>query len=116
MSGPRTVSGEVRLLETLDEAGGTLHVQVEDVSRVDAASSVVAEALIPIDHPIAAGEGIPFSILVPEIDEGASYSVRAHLDVTGSAEVTVGDRISTAAHPVLTQGHPNEVTVEARTV
>ena len=116
MSGPRIVSGEVRLLEALDAADGTLHVRVEDVSRVDAASRVVAETLIPIDHPIAAGEGIPFSVPIPQIDEGASYSIRAHLDLTGTAEVTVGDRVSTAAYPVLTHGHPDEVTVEAGTV
>ena len=116
MSGPRTVSGEVRMTEPLPTPGGMLRVTVEDVSRADAPSVVVAETVIPVHGGLPAGGSVSFSVVVPNVDARAHYSVRAHLDTTGSGDVTSGDRLSMAAHPVLTGGHPDRVAVEARTV
>jgi uncharacterized lipoprotein YbaY len=116
MTGPREISGQVRVAEALDQPSSTLYVRVEDVSRVDAAADVVAEIAIPIDHPLAAGTELPFTLTVPEIDDQAHYSVRAHLDTTGSRRIDDGDRISMQSYPVATFGHPDEAVIEARKV
>lgn len=113
MTGPRTISGRVRLREAIGKPGATLRVTLEDVSRADAAATLVAEAILPIARPLDAGVELPFALAVPEVDDHARYNVRVHIDLTGSGDITVGDRISTAAHPVLTQGNPDDVTIEA---
>lgn len=113
MSGARTLFGRVRLREAIGKAGATLRVKLEDVSRIDAAATLVAEAVFPIARPLDAGAELPFALAVPEVDDRARYNVRAHVDLTGSGDITAGDRISTAAHPVLTQGDPDDVTIEA---
>ena len=115
MSGPRTVSGTLRLAEAV-APGAVVHLKLEDVSRLDAAAVVVAEAVLPLASGAAAGADIPFSITVPAADEAASYGVRAHVDTTGSGDISSGDLVSSQAYPVLTQGHPDRALVEARKI
>lgn len=113
MSEARTLSGRVRLREAIEKTGATLRVKLEDVSHIDASATLVAEAIFPISQPLNAGTELPFTISVPEVDNRARYNVRAHVDLTGSGAITAGDHISTAAYPVLTQGNPDNVTIEA---
>ncbi|MFM9979138.1 MAG: YbaY family lipoprotein [Sphingomonadaceae bacterium] len=116
MRGPRTVRGQVRMLEALEHPEGVLYVRVEDVSRADAAAEVVAEVAFPINRQLAVGESLPFSLTVPEVDDRAHYSLRAHLDTTGSGRIEPGDRISIASHPVITFGYPDEAVLDAHKV
>jgi uncharacterized lipoprotein YbaY len=115
VSGSRTVSGTLRLADAV-APGAIVRVKVEDVSRLDAAAVVIAEAVLPLASGAAAGADIPFSITVPAADEAASYGVRAHVDTTGSGDISPGDLVSNQAYPVLTQGHPDRVLVEARKI
>lgn len=78
-------------------------IRVEEVSRADAAAAVIAEQ----QHghvEIEPGGEVAFSIAVPGrvVDRSARYSVRAHIDVAGTGEVSEGDFVSTRSHPVLT--------------
>jgi hypothetical protein len=111
MSGPRTLSGAVVSAQPIP-AGGTVRVLVEDTTRADAAATVVAQSVEPLTRPLAAGERLAFSLTVPEVDEHARYNVRVHVDRSGSGEVSPGDRITTRAYPVLTQGAGDHVDVE----
>ena len=115
MSGPRTLRGVVRLRNAVS-APCTLRVKIEDVSRADAAARAVAEAVVRLEQPLAAGANVPFSITVPEVSESIRYNVRAHIDCSGSGEINVGDLISTQAYPVMTQEHADNVTVEVEAV
>ena len=116
MTTPKTVFGLVRLREAISQPGGVLRVKLEDVSRIDAAARLIVEVAVPITHPLDAESELPFTLVVPDVDDSAHYNVRAHVDMTGSGMISPGDRVSTVAHPVLTQGYPNEVTIEAREV
>lgn len=91
--------------------------QVEDVSRADAPSVVVAEERLQ-GVKVEPGAVIPFEIEVPAelVDPNSSYSVRVHVDVTGTGEVEVGDLVSTTSNPVLTRGHGDEARVEVQLV
>jgi uncharacterized lipoprotein YbaY len=115
MSGPRTLSGVVRLRDATPTPG-TLSVKVEDVSRADAAARIVAEAIVRLERPLSAGATIPFSVTIPDVSEGIRYNVRAHIDCTGSRQISAGDLISTQAYPVITQGHADSVIVEVEAV
>jgi putative lipoprotein len=112
MPGPRTVSVVVRLAAEAPP-GATLRVRLEDVSRLDAPSTTAAEEELGLPAGAPAGSEFPLLLALAEPDETARYSVRAHVDVTGSGTIEPGDLLSTAAHPVLTHGHPDHVKVDA---
>jgi hypothetical protein len=112
VAGPATVTGEIVFgPDTPSLTGVTARVLVENVSRTDAAAPVVAETLLdgldvgPVAPPLE------FSVVVDDVDEATHYNVRAHVDADDSGDVSVGDLISTQAHPVLTFGAPDRVAV-----
>ncbi|MFI1393333.1 YbaY family lipoprotein [Streptomyces sp. NPDC020681] len=74
-------------------------VEVRDVSRADAPSTVVG-AQVQSDIELAPGGRVPFSVKVPDLDPTASYGLRVHVDVSGSGTMEAGDLISTRATPV----------------
>jgi putative lipoprotein len=118
VSETRVVHGEVTLpadTEPLDAA--EVVIQVEDVSRADAPSVVVAEQRL---HGVSLrpGEALPFDVEVPgeRIDPSSHYSVRVHVDVSGSGDVERGDFVSTRSYPVLTRGHGDAVIAEVQRV
>lgn len=99
----RCVEGRVALPPEIPaEKARAVRVQVEDVSRMDAPSTVVAEQTLG-DVDLVEGAELPFRVDVPAglIERGHTYSVRVHIDVTGTGEVTKGDYVSTASYPVL---------------
>ena len=115
MSRSRTVSVSVVFAEPI-EAGATARVVVEDTTRADARASVVAEVVAPVTEPREAGQHMTFELTVPDVDERARYDVRAHVDRTGSGVVSTGDRITTQAYPVLTQGADDHAEVTVREI
>jgi putative lipoprotein len=114
----RTVRGEV-ILPSADFVAATADVivQVEDVSRADAPSGVIAENRRS-GVPLRGGAVIPFVVDVATelVDERRSYAVRVHGDVSGTGEVSVGDLVSTQSYPVLTRGHGDEARIYVQRV
>jgi putative lipoprotein len=116
--GRRTVRGTIVLPASgvLPESA-TVRVQIEDVSRADAPSIVVGEQCL-VGVQLRSGAELPFTVEVPEsqVDHRRIYSVRAHVDTTGSGDVKAGDLVSTQSHPVLTRGYGSEARVPVRPV
>ncbi|WP_165547186.1 YbaY family lipoprotein [Kribbella sindirgiensis] len=90
--------------------------RVEEVSRADAPAVIIAEqvqehVVLPRDE-----RGLPFAIDVrsASIDPRLRYSVRVHVDVSGTASVTPEDFISTTSYPV--EFDAGELAVEVRRV
>jgi putative lipoprotein len=113
-----TVRGQVVLPNVeLPNQTADLFVQVEDVSRADAASEVVGEHRVS-GVPVRAGQVLPFEIEIPtgKVDPKHSYSVRAHVDMTGSGKVETGDLITTQSYPVLTQGYGSEANLTVKRI
>lgn len=113
----RAVRGRVSLPEDAAGRAAGVRVVVEDVSRMDAPSTVVAEQRL---RDVELHDAIPFELAIPtaEVDGSSRYSVRVHVDVSGSGEVSKGDYVSTASHPVLVQDQTqdDDVTVPVRRV
>ena len=90
--------------------------RIEDVSHADAPAKIVArnvqeEVTIPQDE----GESLLFAIQYPtSADPGSRYTVRVHVDVTGTETVTPGDFLSTVSYPVLPE--QGDVTVMVQRV
>jgi putative lipoprotein len=92
-------------------------VQVEDVSRADAPSVVVGEKRLGRVR-LEASQAVPFEVEVPadRVDPSASYSLRVHVDTSGSGQVEPGDLLTTQSHPVLTRGYGNQASVEVQRI
>lgn len=69
-------------------------VRLLDVSRADASSVTVAETSVPLVGGVDSVE-VEFELDAPELDPGASYSLAAHVDMSGSGDVTQGDLLTT---------------------
>ena len=92
--------------------GATVYVRVENVSRADAAAEVAAEQVLRgVSYRGGEEEALSFELRVDSVDERAQYSVRVHVDVDGDGEISPGDYVSPASHPVLTYGQPNQAEI-----
>jgi uncharacterized lipoprotein YbaY len=112
------VKGEIVLPTTgLPAKPVDVIVSVEDTSRADAPAVVVAQQR-QRNVSLREGSPVPFRVEVPadRIDERHSYSASAHIDVSGSGDVKVGDLVSTESYPVLTRGYGTEVRIRVKRV
>lgn len=112
----RPVRGFLVLPQTdLPEEAAIARIRVEDISRADAPQIVIAEQrwehvrLVP-------GGILPFEIAVPlqQISGRRRYSVSAHIDVSGSGDVELGDLVTVQTYPVLTDGDDQPIEVQLR--
>jgi len=118
MSVARIVRGEIELpSDTRDVAPERVVIEVEDISRADAPSQVVAHLQLETGE-LQGGDLIPFSLEVPAgaLDERHLYSVSVHVDMSGSGEVESGDYITVQSYPVLTRGYGEYVRVTLRKI
>jgi putative lipoprotein len=108
MSGPPTDGPAVHRLhgrvllpeEDLPVQAAAMTVRVEDVSRADAPSVVVAQSTLT---GVRLREGaVAFDVDVPSdrIDPRARYTLSVHVDVTGSGSVQQGDLLTTRIYPL----------------
>jgi uncharacterized lipoprotein YbaY len=112
------VSGEIVFGEGAEAfSGATASVRLEDVSRADAPSHVVAEQVIrQVNYRPGQAGRLAFELRVNNPNERARYTVSAHLDVDGDGQVSRGDYITMESYPVLTQGYPRRLSVRLRKV
>lgn len=112
------VSGEIAFGEGSEAfSGATAYVRLEEVSRADAPSHIVAEQVIrPVSYQAGLAGRLTFELRVKNLDERARYIVSVHLDVDGDGQVSRGDYITMESYPVLTQGYPHLVSVRLRKI
>lgn len=115
----RSVRGRIALPPEIPlERARAVRIQVEDTSRLDAPSIVVAEQCLE-DIDLESAAEVPYCVDVPDdaVEVGKRYSVRVHVDVNGTGDVTTGDYVSTAAYPVLAGDDcTDDVTITVRRV
>lgn len=118
MPEPYFVHGEIELPPDAPKfTPARILVELEDVSRADAPSRVVASRQLEAGS-LSGSDVIPFVLEVPTdaLDESNDYSLRAHLDLNGSGRIERGDYITMQSYPVITRGSPNELRVKVRRV
>lgn len=113
---PMSLSGTVLFDPARAIPSGTaLHVIVEDTSRADTAAVVAARLSLTAEHPPGV-TSLTFVLSVPEVDPTSRYEVRVHADLDGDGRISRGDQISTVSTPILTGGHPRNVTIRLSSV
>jgi hypothetical protein len=112
------VKGEITFEEVAPPfTGATMYVLLENITVADIASEVVADYIerdVAFDPKTA--KVLSFAIAGKAPDPRASYAVRVHIDIDGDGEVSRGDFISMQSYPVITFGHPSEVSILVRQV
>ena len=110
----RRVFGTVLLPGVAPVTTAQVTVEVLDVSRPDALSQRLA-----IQRQVVAigpNEAVGYDLWAPEADERASLTLRAHVDVDASEDVTVGDLVTTASIPVPPRGDHGPIVIEVQPV
>lgn len=118
MPDSRIVHGEIELPSDAPAfTPAKVVVELEDVSRADAPSHVVKRLQLATGA-VRGGDTISFALEVPAgaLNERNLYTVRVHVDVSGSGEVEHGDYITVQSYPVLTRGYGDKVRVAVRRV
>lgn len=96
-------------------SGATVVVRVEDIRRADALAAVIAEQRISgVSRAPGNVENIPFSIECPAECDLARCSIRVHVDLGGTGEVSRGDYVSTQSYPLA--GGPSRLNVIVKPV
>jgi uncharacterized lipoprotein YbaY len=93
--------------------GAELVVRLEESSRADARSSVIAETRLPLPSQETR---IPFRLEAGGLDPRATYRITATLDLDGDGRIGKGDYLNMASFPVITRGFGRHVVVEIRRV
>lgn len=111
VSNTRTV--RVRIVLPRDEhlpQSAVVRVRVDDVTAADRPAEPLVEDAVTVAE---AGEApiVLLKVRADQVDPRRSYSVFAHVDVSGTGRIETGDYISPASHPVLTHGAPDDVGV-----
>lgn len=98
-------------------SGATLYVRLENLTYADAASEVVANY---VERDVAfdpkSTKVLSFEITGAAPDPRARYGVRVHIDIDGDGQVSRGDFVNMQSCPVITFGHPREVSILVRQV
>lgn len=99
-------------------SNATVRVQLQDVTRVDASSRIVAEQVRPgVSCQPGTEQPLRFSLEVPrELEEKASYTLRVHVDRDGSGAVSTGDYLTMQSYPVSSRDLHKPLTIVVRPV
>lgn len=110
------VSGQVLFdADSQPLSNATLYVRLEDVSRADAQSRIVAERVI---RGVSSQTSSPllFEIRGNLGSEGRQVNVRVHIDVDGDGQISPGDYISMQSYPVSLSANAPHVQVHVHRV
>jgi hypothetical protein len=112
-----TISGTIQFEGLCQPAQDvTVYVRVEEVGRLDAPASRIAEVVLRGVHVFPGSPPIPFTIRDVFPDPSGRYVVRVHADVDGDGQVTRGDYVSVQSYPVLTGAEADSVAIMVREV
>ena len=107
----RRIRGEIVLPgDSPAAAAGLVLAEVRDVSLMDMPSTVVAEWRRS-DVAVVPGGRIPFDLEVPEVQQGRSLSLRAHVSFDGSGVLRPGDLLTVTVIPVSPMGEVGSIEV-----
>jgi hypothetical protein len=85
------------------------HLFVEDTSFADAPAKLLGHVTLPV--VLDADRTMHFTIYDLEPNENAAYTLRVLVDLDRDTQASAGDYVTTQSIPVLTGGHPSDVTV-----
>jgi uncharacterized lipoprotein YbaY len=92
-----------------------VYVRLEDMSRADASSRIVAEQILS-GADFAQGAPLQFELRGALPDGSGQCNLRVHVDVDGDGQVSPGDYVSTESYPVTPSTAPQDLQVRVHRV
>ena len=112
------IEGEISTDDGYAINKATIYVRIEDTSRADAPSEIVAEHILrngkfgsDLDKYV-----IPFEISIPFVEENKMYTVSVHVDTNGNGKMDKGDYINMESYPVPAQGDKKKVVIKVKQI
>lgn len=88
-------------------AEATVIIKIEDTSHVDAAAEVIFEhRLTGVSRSPDNRDPVPFVIDLPTTERLSRCSLRVHVDVNSTEEITFGDYVSIQSYPLKNDSSP----------
>lgn len=96
----------------------TVLLQLQEVSRADAAADVVATERHTTTLPATGAGSLPFELSYDEsaLDPRGTYLIRCHIDTTGSGTVDRGDYLTTAFRALPTPPDDRSVVIQVQRI
>jgi Type III secretion system lipoprotein chaperone (YscW) len=114
------VEGKIRFEESaVAFSGAIMYVNVERVTYADAASEIIASYTrqeMSFDPQNTDSDILTFKLEVSDLNPQDDYAIRVHIDLDSDGKISRGDYINMQSYPVLTRGHPVEVSILVRQV
>jgi uncharacterized lipoprotein YbaY len=112
------IKGEIIAEEGKPIKNATIYVRIEDTSRADAPSKIVAEIVLKNGKLISNLEKsvIPFNISIPVARENKMYTVSVHIDMNGNGKLDKGDYINMESYSVPALGVKKKVVVKVKQI
>jgi uncharacterized lipoprotein YbaY len=78
-----------------------INVSLLDISQIDAPSRMIAKQTIRgTSHTKDMEEYLPFDLYAENLDKKIDYTIRVHISLHDSNEVTAGDYVTTESFPI----------------
>ena len=112
------VKGEIVFDEMPNLPPGTvIRVTLRDTSMADAAAEVVTEQILKGAAQAANERGrVSFALPVEAHDARATYTLSAHVDVSGDGLFHKGDYINMQSYPVTTAKLPDNISIKVKQI
>ena len=89
-----------------------LRIRLLDTTYTDAPALVLSELLVnDVAAAANAGRPVAFRVQAEGVHPRSTYTLMAHVSLTGGEKIQPGDYMSTQSYPVITFGHPTHVAV-----
>ena len=88
------IKGEVTVENGKSFQNATIYVRLEDVSKADAPSKVLAETILKNVNFDSSTVVIPFDLTVESIDDNSDYNVSVLIDLNNNGKLDKGDFIN----------------------
>jgi hypothetical protein len=90
--------------DPFDLSGASVHVQLLDTSRADAASITISQFQVQaLARGTTTSDRIPFEFNVDNLDPRGYYILAAHIDINGDGQKSIGDYITMESFPLYTE-------------
>jgi len=112
------IKGELQFEDrVVSFTNATMCVYLENVSVADASSEIAGYyERKNVNFPNDKSKTLSFEISGRDLDEHENYAVRVHIDIDRDGNVSKGDFINMQSYPVVTFGHPRQISILVRQV
>lgn len=102
-----------------DLSGAVVHVRLLDTTMADAPSVTISEVALSgsgLGARADRASGTRYELSAPDLSPSRCYEIAVHVDIGDTGEVSVGDYLNTASHPVPADHRSAVVDVEVRRI